>query len=857
MFHRPTARRGSPATFFLLATLVTLLPFWGWGAAALARQSDPEPEAEVTSDLGAGSMTAGPDAANQIITIEAEQFGVGDMVRESDWCGLSLILSDPTSDKARNVAVRVAIKDDDGDTQYATRTLALSMATRVRTWLYFRVPKQFQQGSVVTVSVHELDADAPTAEDGDIQVGRQLSYTRLASRNVLGSANLGPTMGLMGVVGRRTFRLDQYRLPSPEGGTMNTAHEATEVVTGLTPEALPDSWVGLAPYEVLLWTEGGPERLEDSRRQALREWVHRGGHLIVALPPVGSTWFAPSNPLLDILPACKVRRQEDQSLEPYRALLTNASPIEEKLPEKTVVQSFEADPPDSASSAFTEVLSGPNGCVAARRIVGAGMVTVIGLDLGAGRLPNGVLAADSFWHRIIGRRFDIPTGDRAKGLSQGGLLGMMGSEYVDGYVGPEIAKQRAAGVGVLMGLLVFAAYWFAAGPGGFALLKWKKSIQHAWVGFVIASLVFTAVAWAGATALRPRKVEAQHLTYLTHVYGQPVQSARVWASVLLPEYGSKTVSIGRPDADVQWRQALTGWSEPIGNTKPTPFPDARGYSVDVRKLQVSRVPARATIRQFQGDWLGGPMWTMPGPPDPADAPRLRRSGGTGDAATLELSGKLVHKLPGELSNVKIIVVTGQSTDARAVKELRAKSTGVMPSTAYAWAMSQPWKPGEVIDFGVREYSFNIDASFEKFMLNTSPRGDITSLGGTSVPSSVGPRTADYHVLASLYSLVPQPEWSDTSGISNTKRVPNLRRHATQGLDLSKWFTQPCIIVIGQIEKGPSPVPMSVDGETVPTEGRTVVRWVFPLASSPPKFGGMVVRPGTAGPGSGGPKEEER
>lgn len=814
----------------------------------LARQADAQGGEEssesavdpTAADINAGSLTSGPDAANQVITIDVEHFGVGDTVRPLDWCGLSLILSDPTSDKARNVAVRVAIKDDDGDTQYATRTLALSMATRVRAWLYFRVPKDFQNGAVINVTIHEVDANAPVAEDGNIQVGRQLSYARIAARGVLGSGfgtqGTDPAMALIGVIGRRTFRIDQYELRGPNG-TLPTAQEPCEIVSGITPESLPDSWVGLSPFEVMLWTEGGPEQLEDSRRQALREWVHRGGHLVVVLPPVGSTWFAPANPLSDIMPSVKVRRQDDQSLEPYRNLLTEGGTTStatggDELPVKTVVQSFEALP-DITPSEFVEVLAGPNGCVAARRLVGTGMVTVIGLDLGAGRLPNSLLAADSFWHRVLGKRFDIPTGERAKNINTGVGYGMGSTFYADGYVGPEIAKQRAAGVGVLLGLLVFAAYWFVAGPGGFTFLKWKKRIHHAWVGFFLATIAFTAVAWAGATALRPRRVEAQHLTYLTHVYGQPVQSARAWFSALLPTYGDPVVSIGRKDADAQWRQALSGWSEPIGSSKPTPFPDARGYSVDVRRLNVARVPARATIRQFQADWLGGPQWTMPSPVDPSAAPRLIRR-----ESTFEMVGKIAHKLPAELTSVKIIVVTGETNESRARTSFRNKATGVMPSNAYAWSMDS-WAPGAVIDFaaldekGEKFYDFSKGPTFEQFMRNLAPVGGMTTIG-VQTPSAVDLSTPKYHTLAALYSMLPQPDW-DSTILSGGSRVATIKRRASHGTDLGKWFTQPCIIVIGQIEKGASPVPITVDGGVCPTDGRTVVRWVYPLASYPPTF----------------------
>ena len=35
-----------------------------------------------------------------------------------------------------------------------------------------------------------------------------------------------------------------------------------------------------------------------------------------------------------------------------------------------------------------------------------------------------------------------------------------------------------------------------------------------------------------------------------------------------------------------------------------------------------------------------------------------------------------------------------------------------------------------------------------------------------------------------------------------------------------------IIIIGHLRKGPSPVPLTVDGESVDSQGWTVVRWVY-------------------------------
>lgn len=828
-------RAAAAAWMLMLAGLAGPGPFAApvaWAQTGAAGGQDGGTDDQGGTGEGAGadaSMTSGPSTAGQLVTIEVEQFGFGDIIRECDWAGVSLIFSDPSADKPRNVAVRLAIKDDDGDTQYCERRMALSMASRLRTWLYFRVPKSTQGTSVFTVTVHEIidaggsggDPGAPggaggtTAADGGGLIGKQLSFARFTPKRVLAQ----PNNALVGVIGRRPLGLEQYELRSRDGQTMPTSNEVTEVITGLSPKSLPDQWQGLAAYETLVWAEGGPEEMEDPRPQSLREWVNRGGHLVIVLPPVGSTWFSPSNPASDMMPSVTVERHEDQSLEPYRALFTGLSTT--VLPGKSVVQSM-VPLADTGVAEATEVLSGPHGCIAARRLVGTGMVTVIGLDLSAGMLPNGGLRADHFWHRILGKRFDTPVAMDSSQFS-GGVLGP-GAAYADAYVPLEIAKQRAAGVGVLLGLLVFAAYWFVAGPGGFGLLKMRKMIHHAWVGFSLTTLLFTLIAWTGATALRPRKVEAQHLTYLTHVYGQAVQSARLWASVQLPNYGDRDIRVGRPEADTGWRQAMCIWSNPIGQGSPTPFPDARAYALDSRSLWHGRVPARDTTKMIQGDWLGGPAWSMPKPANAGETPRLIRT-----ESRVELAGTLVHELPGELTDLTIVLVSRQTSQARQQIEDATKTIGIMPCEAYAWSLPS-WKPGEALPLA--SFSTNGEPLFEKLAEKLVP---TTELGLSTAPSSLNPTEARrYHDMAAWYSMLPPPQWNDTSK-SPFARKAQVIRVSAQGLDLGKWFTQPCLIIVGHLSPGPSPVPLFVDGQACDTSGRTVVRWVFPFPSHPPRF----------------------
>jgi hypothetical protein len=62
-----------------------------------------------------------------------------------------------------------------------------------------------------------------------------------------------------------------------------------------------------------------------------------------------------------------------------------------------------------------------------------------------------------------------------------------------------------------------------------------------------------------------------------------------------------------------------------------------------------------------------------------------------------------------------------------------------------------------------------------------------------------------------------------------------QRRYTHGLDLSRWFTQPCIIIIGEVANAPGPVPVSVDGRDVEITGRTIFRWIYPLEGNPPRI----------------------
>lgn len=791
--------------------------------------------------LLAATLWASPAAAqtgtghgpSQPVTIVVEQFGLGGVFRPGGHFGIRLALTD-SADKPRAAVVVLHLPDPDGDTMLAARQITLNPGRPLGLWLYGQLPWKFGPSQFVQISVHEAPDGASVDEAASS--GRLIGATRVTPQSP--NAIADDTHGLMGVVGASAPGLEQYEMRTRDTNiTTDFGHEPIRVVSGILPETLPDDWRGMAAMEAIVWTEGDPLRLEGDRPGAIREWVRRGGHLVVMVPSFGSAWFNDTNPLRDLMPAADITRHEDADLSAFRHWLTTPEFALRAPRTRGVVHSFQPVA-DAEVGQASCIIEGPYGCIAMRRIVGAGMVTVIGLDLTNRRLTEAIpVRADMFWHRILGKRFSLPTmKEQGEIAQQGGGFSRASTVFLDRSIGSAITQVTAAGVGVLLGVVVFALYWIVAGPGGFAVLKARGLVRHAWVGFALTTAAFTAVAWAGATWIKPRRIIATHLTFLDHVYGQPTQAARTWASILLPGYGDATVFVGRAGADESFRQSILPWADPTETNRRLSFPDARSYAADIRRPDRLSVPTRATNKQFIIDWAGGPTWSMPQPVSDDERPRLIRRGGS-----WSLSGSLVHNLPDKLVNVRVFLVVGQISEQQGAQNRQDRKWGSMHAETYSWGFERGiWEPGQVMPLSI----FNrpaASAAGEAILRALVPttRLDMLALDEFS-PVDLPEMLSDYERM-SFASMLQQPAFERSAGTTGQsfKRVV---RRAALGPDLGRWFTQPCIIITGVIE-GPTPVPLSILSDDtlrpIPSTGRTVVRWVYPLEPAPPVFAGTV------------------
>jgi hypothetical protein len=758
--------------------------------------------------LGWAAILPAPVASAQTsgsaeVEVDVDSFGFASVSRPGDYTGIRLALRD-LGDRVRPVAVRLHLEDPDGDTELLQRVVTLNPGVQQGVWLYARLPTNFSIDDVLLVTVHEVDPDAQS--DRTDRIGRRLATRPISVRDSTARL-IQAEDALIGMIGTSTAGLDQYSTRD-EAGVPPTAHEWIRLAR-LDPseiDRLPDRWLGYAPLETFVWTGGDPSNLRLETAEALRDWVYSGGRLVIVLPALGGSWFnSASNPVFDLMPDVRARRREGYNLEPLRMMLTTTERL--PLPSDAIVHTFEIEPGTPTADA-APILETPGGDpIVVRRLVGAGEVTLIGIELSDRQLATR-LDAELLWHRVLGKRFDVKTAQELNEMQQQGAVlntAMRDRTTLDDDLSGQIDKTGQASVGVLLGLVVFSVYLVAAGPGGFWALSKRNWQQHAWVAFVLTTGVFTVGAWAGASAVRPSRVEIKHVSIIDHVYGQDMQRVRTWFTALLPTYGSQTITVGEP-GDIA--RALTPW-EGSSSGFVAKFPDARAYVVDAADPSSLTVPTRATVKKFQADWAGAPQgdWKMPLPLRPI---------GIGENGLL--TGVLRHELPADLTNVIILYVAGE------VDVEHLGDGGPLFSRVLAWGLGE-WRAEANLDLQSLDTPSPGGAYFDS--LTSQARGFTFS------PDREGQADLrsfpDRLEMLSLYSMLDPPAYTQ---MRITPRA--LRRRATQTLDLGRWFTQPCVIVLGQVPDGPAALPLTVDGREVAESGRTMVRWVYPLEPAPAK-----------------------
>jgi len=451
------------------------------------------------------------------------------------------------------------------------------------------------------------------------------------------------------------------------------------------------------------------------------------------------------------------------------------------------------------------------------------MVTLIGIDITNRNLADrGMPSMDAFWHRVLGKR-----GRPIERATNNTMLDINRElRYFDSDIAMNISSSGSAGLALLLGFALFAVYWGLGGPLGYALLTHFGLKKHTWLAFIAAIGVFTLVGWGGVSVLRPRSSNMQQVAYLDAIDGGRFQRVRSFASVFIPGYADASVRVGVPDNEYPvFRNFITHWAEHYNSLLGSAsFPDARNYAVSARDPDIMRFPARATEKRFRLDWAGPERWPMPNAISATGGPGVIKLDAAGN-----LTGTIVHNMPGILQDAVVVVVRGQRFIG-----VQTGQPVISLYEAYKFTGGKGWAPQAELDLAIFTATKNPKPNAQPYFDDLMSRARGSEFSTTFTRGSDNERL----IAAAFVSQIRPPLQSDTG----TKSA--VVRRSTHGLDLGKWITQPCIIVLGvvQISKdtdamNPLPVYLKRGGgwKEIDWSGKVVVRWVYPLDENPPRW----------------------
>ncbi|MFG0245335.1 MAG: DUF4350 domain-containing protein [Phycisphaerales bacterium JB052] len=771
------------------------------------------------------------------IQLNVANFGIGGLAREGEWAGVQVQMQDLGS-SSRDVVLRLEIPDEDGDLTQYDRVVTANPGVVQSFWLYCWLPFR-SAGSEFTLKAFEAIDQGGSDNPAEIgfRAGRMLGSFQIYNPQIQPGS-----VGLLGVLGTYQLGLEQYGYTISANPWMLFGHELQRTSSGLTIDNLPDRWQGLRSLDSIVWSTAttashDPSRLTPEKARAIREWVQRGGHLVVVLQSSGDPWYLGSHPLRTILPAIETpKRLEGVNLEQYRTLITEDA--EATMPANAVVYSF-TPTSDAEQYEAIPVLKGRDGeTVVTRRLLGSGMVTVVGLPLSHGQLRRvGAPDPEAFWHRVLGLRGDVKRLDQMNQQENGDVQRRSLLSFDEG-ISRAISKTGTAVQGVFFGVVVFVLYWVIAGPLGYAFLKHRKLTQHAWVAFVVSIAGFTTIAWLGATAMRPKRANISHLTFIEQVAGQDIQRTRSFFSAMLPSYGEATLSTIDPENGSGFgvqdsTNLLIPWGSPdTGSVLGGGFPDNSGYRVQARSPAALTVPTRATVKSFMSDWAGDSGWGMPYVV--SDLGAIEEARLTVDG--LVVSGQVAHNLPAPLKDVRVFVISREVPINRVGQEFGRRM--IAQATVYAPSFGDlGWEPGKAIE--LRDIT-SLDSSgrrqLQQNYFETAVRYGVDNSGLTSNRGTL----TDRLVAGRFISQFEPPRFGAATSDPVGDRLAT--RRVMHGWDLGRWFTQPAIIITGVIEVGKDnasddamPTPVWINGKRVPATGTTVVTWIYPLEPAPPEY----------------------
>ncbi|MBI3912381.1 MAG: hypothetical protein HY320_15790 [Armatimonadetes bacterium] len=453
-------------------------------------------------------LAAGPAAAQ--VGVEATP-AAGGFYRSGRWIGIRLQITNGgatqrVAPSAWFPATQMQMPPSSQDSLFLLPERLLPAGGARREWLYARGSQQDSLRNLVVrleatgTPANQYPVNRVVVEHGDwvvLGVGR-------------GAESL---MALQGAVLKRNPLAYLNPPPGPPGPRPGAEERARIAVTDV--DGLPDRWPGLDPVDTIVLTDVSERALSPEQRQALRDWLARGGHLVVTAGPDAARLRTPF--FRELLP---VEVQETTTL-------TRVAGLERYARQRGLggpLVAIRSRPrPGSRVLAGTE--EAPALC---QRDFGMGRVTFLAIDPASPPFPRWP-GAPSLWRRLLA--------DHPREASLPPVYRTLVGSYV-AYTVPlaealfALPQLDPPNLGFIA--LFLLGYLICLVPlNQFFLRRWDRR-EVAWITTPLVVIVFTAGAYVLSYAAKGGQVVVAHAGIVQTRAGSPVAAHYGYVGLFSP-----------------------------------------------------------------------------------------------------------------------------------------------------------------------------------------------------------------------------------------------------------------------------------------------------------------------------------
>ncbi len=380
--------------------------------------------------------------------------------------------------------------------------------------------------------------------------------------------------------------------PAANGRAREVA--VTQVGTLGAADQLPGRWYGYDSADALVIDTGDAETLaalNGGRIEAIRQWVERGGHLVVA---VSSRWQAVNDgPLGAMLPAKLVGQAQ---VTPFDSLESYTGGSQHQDFDNTPVQAAKFEDVEARGGrVIASTLSTP---LVIRGPYGFGRVTVVGLDVDAkpfSAWPDRTL----FWVKAIDLKAPPGAADSTATASQKIItqnlsdLATLVRRSLDQFQGMTVIP-----FGWVAGFI--AIYILLIGPGDyFFLKKVLKRMELTWITFPTIVITVSLLAYFAAYRIKGTDLRVNQIDVVDVDLEHRLARGTTWVNLFSPQNRDYSVEV-RP-------QGITA----------DPSPAAPGTEVVLSWFAAPEVGLRGMNSRGGGIGLSGSGYSY-GPPGRAE-----------------------------------------------------------------------------------------------------------------------------------------------------------------------------------------------------------------------------------------------